>query len=253
MVGVSRRIPPSTATTEPCRAAPAREQTWPMVAATSAGSRTRPRPLAASCAVSSRPYSAAVASSIAVRVAPGATATATTPVPVRSAARPRTRPTTACLTIVYAPRWKSPREPATDATPTNRQPDGSGPASIHGTETAAVRHIPIASTCHRCRHVLARRLPERLPAGDHGRGRHHHVEPLEGLGRRPQAGLVAHVADDRADAVVVGRDRLQVRAGGEGVAEVCRPRPRRSRRRRPAARASAARAPWRPRSPGRRR
>ena len=32
----------------------------------------------------------------------GSTATATTPVPVRSAARPRTRPTTACLTIVYA-------------------------------------------------------------------------------------------------------------------------------------------------------
>ena len=84
-----------------------------------------------------------------VSVDPGDTAAAVTPVPTRSAARPRTIPITACLAAVYADSQYRPWLPAADATATNRHPDGSGPRSIAGTVTAAVFHTPLTSTSQR--------------------------------------------------------------------------------------------------------
>src|SRR6478609_5232459 len=95
------RKPPSACTTPPLSTAPSTEQQKAIVAATSSGSSNlRSSWLLLKMTGSLTPYRSAVASSIAVLVEPGETATAVTPVATRSAARPFTRPTTACFAAV---------------------------------------------------------------------------------------------------------------------------------------------------------
>ncbi len=71
--------------------------------------------------------------------------------------------------------------------------------------------------------VGRRRLPERAPAGDHGRRGDADVEPTEGVDGVPRGGphrvRVADVGHEGGDGVA--RERLQVCARGEGVVDTC--------------------------------
>ena len=158
-----------------------------------------------------------------MRVEPGQTALEVIPVPARSAARPRTSPTTACLDARVGGQLRRPSRPAAEATATSRPWRGSGASSSTGTAAATSVRTPSTLTSKSASHCVSGVSqsgwpPAMTPAA---------ATTASRPPKRPTAshrvvhvGRAPHVAHDRVHGVSVARrDRVEVGDRRHRVAE----------------------------------